>query len=97
MQKFPEEKLEKLIKEEKWEEIKKELDEWLASETDADRQAEQLLLAASIYARVRTKLGKAYLKNLDELKSMLEEIKKESQEVQDVERGQKIKNKIKDL
>ena len=46
MQKFPEEKLEKLIKEEKWEEVKKELDEWLASETDADRQREVIVAEA---------------------------------------------------
>ena len=97
MQKFPEEKLEKLIKEEKWEDVKKELGDWLASETDTDRQADQLLLAASIYARVRTELGKAYLKNLDELKTMLENIKKEGKQLQDLEKGQKIKNKIKDL
>ena len=97
MQQFPEAKLEKLIEEKKWDEVKAELKNWLISETEPEKQAEDLLFAAKVYARVRTALGDEYVKELKDLLGMLKNINKTRRNVDDEERADKIKNKIKDL
>ncbi|MFA6106028.1 MAG: hypothetical protein WC725_05570 [Patescibacteria group bacterium] len=97
MQKFPEEKLEKLITEKKWDQVTVELKNWLTSETEPEVEAEKLLLAAKVYARVRNALGDAYLKELKELTEILKRIGQKSRAVDDIEKTQKIQNKIKDL
>jgi hypothetical protein len=97
MQKFPEEKLEKLLAEEKWDEVKTELKNWLGSETGPEQQAENLLLAAQVYARIRIKLSDDYLKEVKGLTEILNNIGKESQEIDDLEKTEKIQNRIKKL
>ena len=96
MSSFPQEKIEKLIAENNWEEVKNEISTWLKN-SEEEEVGEQYLEAAKAYLDLMNKKDAEYLEKLKKMSAMLTKVSAKSDQLKDLGKIHKIINKVKEL
>lgn len=90
---FPSEQLEKLMTEQKWDEVKAVLEKW----ADEDLEDGDLLSRTRAYVRLKTEIEKEYLAELQEILALAKELRDDEGKFKAAGKVADVKKKIKGL
>jgi hypothetical protein len=88
------EKLEKLMEEQKWDEARQMLEDFFASEMTAEEKGAVYVNMAAIYMKVMNKINEQYESALDDALMVLKDINNTEREVLDAININKIRKQI---
>jgi hypothetical protein len=97
MSSFPSQKIAALVKDEKWDEFREEVKKWILENPTEGTGKPSLLEALHAYVKISNQVDEKYLKEMQEIKETLKTLANTEKAIDDVDRSNKIQNKIKDL